>query len=162
MKSTGQHPQPAGALVQVAGHFQALVKGKPFITKGLSGLVCLRSELDAARSSDIWKIHAAGQVAAHRTMIGFYIDRALGPGTYDLVGNEQIKTIYHLTPKRMATIFHSRDLQFGSMTLLECNLDTRRLRGTFEFSIPALGFEVRDGAFDLLCQVADGVRASLE
>lgn len=151
MKDSTHLPPSSGHPAQAQGHLHALVNGKPFITQTLSGLACLRPELSGARELRIWKIHAIGKVAHRRTMLGFFIDQALQPGTYDLVGNERLTAIYHLTPKQVARVYHSCDFQVGSVTLLECNVETGRLRGTFEFAISAIEFTVSAGEFELLC-----------
>ncbi len=132
-------------------HFSATVDGKPFVTTRLSGVMCLRPELAGARSQRIWKIHASGQVGRRRTILGFFIDQTLAPGTYDLVRNERLTAIYHLIARQTVPVYHSRDFQQGSVTLLECNVETGRLRGIFEFSMSAINFSVSDGEFDLLC-----------
>jgi hypothetical protein len=131
--------------------FRASVNTKPFLTTRLSGLSCLRPELVGARTHRIWKIHAEGQVARHRTMMGLFIDQTLEPGTYDLVRNDRITAVYHRTPKQVAQVYHSRDFQRGSLTLLEFNPVTGRLRGTFEFAMSAIGFDVSGGEFDVMC-----------
>lgn len=133
------------------GHFHARVNDKRFITRHLSGSVCLRCELTGPRTHRIWKIHAVGTVSWRRTVIGLFIDQSLRPGTYDLIGSDRLTAVYHLTPRRIAQVYHSRDFQQGSVTLLECNVDTGRLRGTFEFAMSAIGFRVSGGEFDLGC-----------
>lgn len=132
--------------------FEAQVNGKAFISTHVSALACLRTELEGARSCRIWKIHAVGKVAGRRTVFGFFMDQTLTPGSYDLVRDARLTVVYHLTPKQHAQVFHSRDFQAGTLTLLDCNGDTGRLRGTFEFAMPAVGFVVSSGAFDLLCR----------
>jgi hypothetical protein len=131
--------------------FYASVNNRPFLTSTVNGLSCLRPELTGARTHAIWKIHAVGQVARRRTVVGLFIDQALQPGTYDLVNDERITAIYHLTPAQVARIYHSRDFDRGSVTLLECNAQTGRLRGTFEFAMPWIDFTVSEGMFDLVC-----------
>ncbi|SER07184.1 hypothetical protein SAMN03159444_03166 [Pseudomonas sp. NFACC02] len=131
--------------------FYASVNNRPFLASNVSGLSCLRPELTGARTHAIWKIHAVGQVARRRTVLGLFIDQTLQPGTYNLVTDERITAIYHLTPAQMARIYHSRDFQQGSVTLLECNQETGRLRGTFEFAMPWIDFSVSEGMFDLVC-----------
>lgn len=140
--------------------FSALVNDKPFITTRLQGLACLRSELEGVQTHRIWKIHATGKVANRRTVFGFFIDQSLKPGTYDLVRNERVSAVYHLTPRQQALVFHSRDFQDGTLTLLECDVETGRLRGTFAFSIPAIDFNVTRGHFNLLCNASQGTSAS--
>ncbi|WP_341958881.1 hypothetical protein [Pseudomonas sp. RC10] len=137
--------------------FSAVVNGKPFITTRLQGIACLRSELEGVQTRQIWKIHATGKVAHRRTVFGFFIDQSLQPGTYDLVRNERVSAVYHLTPKQQAMVFHSRDFQDGTLTLLECNVETGRLRGTFEFSIPAIDFNVTRGEFNLVCRAGKAI-----
>lgn len=129
MKNPLPLPRARVHLPAAKGHFGALINDKHFLTTSLNGVSCLRPELIGVRTCRIWKIHAVGQVARHRTLFGLFIDHALVPGVYDLAGNERITVIYHLTPKRMSTIVHSRDVQQGRMTLLECGADSRRLRG---------------------------------
>lgn len=141
------------------GNFRALINDKPFTTTRLQGILCLRSELVGARTQKIWKIHATGKVAHRRTVFGFFIDQSLRPGTYDLVRNERLTAVYHLTPRQQALVYHSRDFQEGCVTLLECNTRTGRLRGRFEFSMSAIDFTVSRGEFDLRCRsgkVLDG------
>jgi hypothetical protein len=36
------------------------------------------------------------------------------------------------------------------VTLLECDAQHKRLRGTFQMSMPRAGLEITDGSFDLL------------
>jgi hypothetical protein len=143
--------QPASPTRPRPDIFRAFVNTKPFVASRLSGLSCLRPELSGARTHRIWKIHAEGQVARHRTMLGLFIDQTLEPGTYDLVRNDRITVVYHRTPKQVVQVFHSRDFQCGSVTLLEFNSDTGRLRGTFEFAMSAIGFDVSGGEFDVVC-----------
>lgn len=144
-------PQPASSTSPRPDIFRAFVNSKPFMASRLSGLSCLRPELCGARTHRIWKIHAEGQVARHRTMLGLFIDQTLEPGTYDLVRNDRITVVYHRTPKQVLQVFHSRDFQRGSLTLIEFKPDTGRLRGTFEFSMSAIGFDVSGGEFDVVC-----------
>lgn len=146
---TGGHRRPPHTSTR--GEFRALVNGRPFLTTQVSAVSCLRSELKGPCSHTIWKIHVVGKVCYRRTVIGFFIDHSLPPGTYDLVGNDKLTAVYHLTPKQRAQIFHSRDFECGSMTLLECNAQTGRIRGHFEFAIPAIDFSVSRGTFDLVC-----------
>jgi hypothetical protein len=49
----------------------------------------------------------------------------------------------------MARVYHSRYFQTGELTLLECNPDTRRLRGTLEFGMSSINFKLAQGAFNL-------------
>ncbi|MFK3796189.1 hypothetical protein [Pseudomonas sp. NPDC088444] len=132
--------------------FQALVNGKPFLPQTVDALSCLQTELEGARNRKIWKIHAVGKVAYRRTVFGLFLDPSLEPGTYDLVRDDRLTVIYHLTPKQSAQVYHSQDFQEGSLTLLECNGAKGRLRGSFEFAIPAVGFAVSCGEFDVLCR----------
>lgn len=132
--------------------FEAQVNGKAFISTGLSAWACLRTELEGSRSYKIWKIHAVGKVAGRRTVFGLFMDQTLPLGTYDLARDARLTVVYHLTPKRHAQVFHSRDFQQGTLTLLDGNGDTGRLRGTFEFAVPAIGFGVSGGVFDLVCR----------
>ena len=132
--------------------FQALINGKPFMPQRLHALSCLQTELEGTRNRKIWKLHAVGKVAYRRTVFGIFIDQSLEPGTYDLVRDDRLTVIYHLTPRQTAQVFHSHDFQEGSLTLLECEGDAGRLRGRFEFAIPAVGFFVSCGDFDLLCR----------
>ncbi|MDH0745396.1 hypothetical protein N5D61_03425 [Pseudomonas sp. GD03842] len=134
-----------------ANRFQALVNGKPFQAQSLSGLACLQTELEGVRTRNIWKIHAVGKVGCRRTLFGLFLDRSLEPGTYDLLRNDRLTVIYHLTPKQSSQVYHSRDFQQGSLNLIECPGATGRLRGAFEFAIPAVGFAVTRGEFDVLC-----------
>ena len=134
------------------GVFHALVNDRPFLTTRVSAVSCLRAELKGPCEHPIWKIHAVGKVCYRRTIIGFFIDDSLQPGTYDLVANEGLTAVYHLTPKQLAQVYHSRDFESGSVRLLECNAQTGRIRGHFEFAIPAVGFRVSEGMFDLVCQ----------
>jgi hypothetical protein len=143
--------QPASPIFPRPDIFRACVNTKPFLTTRLSGLSCLRPELVGARTHRIWKIHAEGHVGRHRTMLGLFIDQTLEPGSYDLVRNDRITAVYHRTPKQVAQVYHSRDFQRGSVTLLEFNPDTGRLRGTFEFAMSAIGFDVSGGEFDVVC-----------
>jgi hypothetical protein len=132
--------------------FYAQVNGKPFLTARLTGLTCLRSELESVQTCKIWKIHAMGKVAYRSTAFGFFIDQSLTPGAYDLARDERLAAVYHLAPKKVAQVYHARDFQEGRLTLLECNLETGRLRGTFEFAISAIGFKVSAGEFDVQCR----------
>jgi hypothetical protein len=136
----------------LSGQFGAMINGRQFVTTALSGTRCLRTELSGMRTRKIWNVQAVGQVARQRTMIGLYIDQVLTPGTYDLVHNERLGAVYHLTPPQFSQIYHSQDFQKGSVTLLECDTETGRLRGTFEFSMSAIGFKVTQGEFDLMCE----------
>jgi hypothetical protein len=138
-----------------SGTFNATVNGKPFLTTALTGTRCLRPELSGMRTRHIWNLHVAGQVARRRTMIGFFIDQVLTPGTYDLVGNDHLSVVYHLTPRQFARVYHSQHFQQGRVTLLECDTQTGRLRGTFDFAMSATGFKVADGEFDLVCETAN-------
>ncbi len=159
MKDSNQTALPT--LADAPNHFSAVVCGKPFVTTALSGLLCLRPELMGVRNRSIWKIHAAGHVARRRTILGLFIDQTLEPGTYDLVRNDRLTAVYHLTPPKVAQVYHSRDFQHGSVTLLECNVETGRLRGTFEFAMSAINFKVCEGEFDLLCPPQESTRASI-
>lgn len=153
MKTT-HLPPSAAPQADARSRFSALVNNKPFTLSLLQGLSCLRSELVGVRTHKIWKIHATGKVAHRRTVFGFFIDQSLQPGTYDLVRNERLTAVYHLTPRQQAQVYNSRDFQQGSLTLLECNPETGRLRGTFEFSMSAIDFTVSQGEFDLYCCTA--------
>jgi hypothetical protein len=133
----------------VAGQFQAMINDKPFLAASVTGRSCWRSELRHKPSRRIWKILATGHVARHGTSIGLFIDQTLVPGTYDLVDNPKISVVYHRTPRQIARVYHSRHFQTGSLTLLECDPDTRRLRGTFEFGMSSIDFKVTAGAFNL-------------
>jgi len=144
------------------GHFSARINGTPFITTDLSGVSCLRPELTGARSQRIWKLHAVGKVGPHRTALGLFIDQTLTAGIYDLVRNDRLTAVYHLTPKQVAQVFHSRDFAQGRVRLLECNPDTGRLRGSFEFGIPAMNFSVSRGEFDLLCPREEDILALIK
>lgn len=151
MENSTHLPHSPLRLPAVEGHFNAVVNARQFLTTHLSAVWCLRPELDGVRTHSIWKVHAVGQVASRRTVFGLFIDRMLKPGTYDLVANDRLTVVYHLTPRRIAQVYHSRDFQQGSLTLLACEIETGRLKGTFEFAIPAIGFEVTDGQFELIC-----------
>ena len=144
------------------GHFAAVVNGRPWSLTQVTGIACKRAELEGMRTRNIWKIHAVGQVRQRRTVIGFFIDQVLVPGTYDLVRNDRLTAVYHLTPRQVATVYHSRDFQEGSVTLHECDVETGRVRGTFEFAIPAMGFRVSQGEFDLVCLGGDSVARSAD
>lgn len=139
-----------------SGRFSAMINDKPFLTTSLTGLSCLRPELVGARTCRIWKINVVGQVARHRTMLGLFIDQTLQPGTYDLVCDDRVSAVYHLTPPQLSQVYHSQNFQSGSVTLLECNAETGRLRGTFEFGMSAINFKVSAGEFDLVCDRDDG------
>lgn len=141
-------------------HFYAQVNGKPFLTTRLCGRSCLRSELVGVRTCKIWKIHAVGKVAHHRTVLGMFIDQSLGPGTYDLVQDERLSVIYHVTPRQFAQLYHSRDFETASVTLLECDVQTGHLRGTFEIDMPSAGLLIADGQFDVWCTQAATPEAS--
>jgi hypothetical protein len=156
---TDSTPQTAPS---ARGHFSARINGTPLITTDLSGMSCLRPELTGARSQRIWKIHAVGKVGPHRTALGLFIDQTLAPGIYDLVRDERLTAVYHLTPKRVAQVFHSRDFAQGRVRLLRCNADTGRLRGSFEFGIPAMNFKVSRGEFDLLCPREEDILALIK
>lgn len=146
-------PSSSGACsAHSSDRFQAKVNGKPFLSHRLRAMACLRTELEGTRNCKIWKIHAVGKVGKYRTVFGFFIDQSLEPGTYDLVNDSRLAVIYHRTPKRCAQVFHSRDFQTGSLTLLACNDGSECLRGTFEFGIPDIGFNVTSGEFDLQCR----------
>lgn len=160
MENITHLPSPGFPRDSGQGHFHALINNKPFTTTDLQGLLCLRSELVGQRTCRIWKIHATGKVAHRRTVFGFFIDQSLEPGTYDLVRNERLTAVYHLTPKQQAQVYHSRDFQHGSVTLIECNAETGRLRGTFEFSMSAIDFTVSHGEFDLRCSPGKDLAAS--
>lgn len=136
---------PIGA----AGHFHALVNGKPFIATSVIALSCWRAELGRAPSRRIWKIIASGNVARKGTSIGIYIDQSLTPGVYDLINNHKISIVYHLTPRVIAKVYHSRHFQTGCLELQECAEQTKRLRGLFEFGLSSISFEVTSGAFDV-------------
>ncbi|UZJ62173.1 hypothetical protein OKW98_10885 [Pseudomonas sp. KU26590] len=142
-----QRPQAPAAL----GTFSATVNGHPFITHSLSAMACLRPGRSDPLTCRIWKILATGTVRRHRTMIGLFIDETVQPGSYNLLRNEQITVIYHLTPTRMAKIYHSRDLQQGNLTLLGCDAAAGALHGNFEFAVPTKNFHVTEGLFDLVC-----------
>lgn len=137
-------------------HFEALVNGRPFVCSRVDGRFCLRAELDSARRRRIWKINATGRVGNDGTTFGVFIDHSLAPGIHDLKGNALLTVIYHLTPKRMSRIYHSAYFQQGSITLLECAAGGR-LRGTFHFAIPAAGFWVSEGVFDVACADDRGI-----
>lgn len=130
----------------------ATINGKIFIPSDLTALACLRSELAGARTQKIWKLHAVGKVGHRRTVLGLFIDQSLGPGTYDLVRDERLSVVYHVTPRQFHQIFHAHDFQSGTVTLLECSVETGHLRGTFEINMPAADLEVTDGSFDVHCQ----------
>jgi hypothetical protein len=132
--------------------FSAQVNGKRFVATHVTGLSCLRAELVGARKQKIWKINAVGQVGKRRTMFGLFIAQTLQPGLHSLVRNDEVSAVYHVTPRQFLQVYHSRDFQSGSVTLLECNAKTGRLRGTFEFGMSAIDFSVLDGEFDLVCQ----------
>jgi hypothetical protein len=144
-----QRPQAPAA----RGTFSAIVNGHPFITHRLSAMACLRPGRSDPLTCRIWKILATGTVRRHRTMIGLFIDQTVQPGSYNLLRNEQITVIYHLTPTRMAKIYHSRDLQQGNLTLLGCDATSGQLNGNFEFAVPTKDFHVTDGLFDLVCDL---------
>lgn len=129
--------------------FQALINGKPFLAASVTGWSCWRSELQQKPTCRIWKILATGHVARHGTSLGLFIDQTLEPGTYDLVDNPRISIVYHRTPRQFARVYHSRHLQTGRLTLLECNFETRCLRGTFEFGMSSVNFDVTHGTFNL-------------
>ena len=133
------------------GTFSATVNGHPFITHSLSAMACLRPGREDPRTCRIWKILATGTVRRHRTMIGLFINESVPSGCYNLLRNEQITVIYHLTPTRMARIYHSRDLQQGNLTLLGVDAKSGQLQGNFEFAIPSEDFLLTDGLFDLVC-----------
>lgn len=132
-----------------AERFQMLVNGKPFVANSITGRSCWRAELASTPSRRIWKILASGRVARQGTSIGLYIDQSLTPGVYDLVDNTLISVVYHLTPRKVARVLHSRAFQRGRLALLECDPSTQRLRGTFDFSLPSSDFHVTAGKFDL-------------
>ncbi|HEY0288974.1 MAG TPA: hypothetical protein VGC62_18520 [Pseudomonas sp.] len=132
-----------------AGQFQAVINDKPFVANRIMGRSCWRSELRGTPRRRIWKILASGHVARQGTSIGFYIDQTLTPGTYNLVDNFDISVVYHLTPRQVARVYHSRHLQMGSLALLQCDQESRRLRGTFDFGMSSIKFHVTAGTFDL-------------
>jgi hypothetical protein len=135
--------------------FSATINGKSFTPDDLTAFSCLRAELEGPRTHRIWKIHAVGKLAHHRTVLGMFIDQSLEPGTYDLVNDERVSVIYHVTPRQFSQLYHSRDFLTGSVTLLECDAQSGRLRGSFAISMPHVGLEITAGGFDLLCvQVA--------
>jgi len=140
---------PCSNVPCAAESFQALVNDKPFCAGRVAGWSCWRSELQHKPTRRIWKILAIGQVARHGTSLGLYLDQTLEPGTYDLVDNPRISIVYHMTPRQFARVYHSKYFQTGHLTLLECNADTRRLRGTFEFGMSSIDFRVSQGAFNL-------------
>lgn len=131
--------------------FSATINAKPFTLTELTAYSCLRAELAGQRTHKIWKIHAVGKAAHHRTVLGMFIDQNLGPGTYDLVNDERLSAIYHVTPKQFSQLYHSRDFRTGTVTLLECNTRTGHLRGAFEIDMPHAGLTITDGQFDLHC-----------
>jgi hypothetical protein len=131
-------------------HLSATINGKPVVFSQVSAVACLRCELEAAGNRAIWKIHAVGKVAHRRTVMGLFIDQSLAPGTYDLVNDEHLAMVYHVTPRQFFQLYHAHDFQSGCVTLLECDAQHKRLRGTFQMSMPRAGLEITDGSFDLL------------
>jgi hypothetical protein len=136
-------------VLSLAEQFQAMVNGKPFVAASVTAWSCWRAELRHKPNRRIWKVLATGHVTRHSTSIGLFIDQTLGPGTYDLVNNPCISVVYHRTPRQMARVYHSRYFQTGELILLECNPDTRRLRGTLEFGMSSINFKLAQGAFNL-------------
>lgn len=149
MKESKNLPTGATYRLTAAGNFQALINDKPFIATSVVALSCWRAELGDAPNRRIWKIIATGNVARQGTSIGIYIDQSLTPGTYNLINNHTISVVYHLTPRQVAQIYHSRHFQTGCLELQECNEQTKRLRGTFEFGLSSISFKVTSGAFDV-------------
>ncbi|MFJ4145351.1 hypothetical protein [Pseudomonas sp. NPDC089734] len=134
------------------GHFKVNVNRTPLQVSSLLGRLTLRPELSQTPSHWIWKVIADGKVGHKRTSIGLFFDKDLEPGTYDLIGNERIKVVYNETPHWQSVIYHSAHFQAGLFTLIESDPQKQRLQGLFNFSIPAIDFEVTDGAFEVYCQ----------
>ena len=152
MKGSTSTPTRSG--ISKACELSASINGKPFTPRQLSAYSCLRPELTGKRSLKIWKIHAVGKVAHHRTVLGMFIDQSLEPGTYDLVQDERVSAIYHVTPRQFAQLYHSRDFEKGAVTLIECDVETGHLRGTFAIDMPSAGLLIADGQFDVWCTQA--------
>lgn len=133
----------------LAEQFQATVNGKSFVATSVTAWSCWRTELRHKPNRRIWKMLVTGHVARQGTSIGLFIDQTLGPGTYDVVSNPGISVVYHRTPRQIARVYHSRYFQTGELTLLECDPDTQRLRGTLEFGMSSINFKLAQGAFDV-------------
>ncbi|MFJ3520980.1 hypothetical protein ACIPO9_00725 [Pseudomonas sp. NPDC090203] len=158
----GSTGTPTHSASNTACELSATINGKPFTPGQLSAFSCLRPELTGKRSHKIWKIHAVGKVAHRRTVLGMFIDQSLEPGTYDLVRDERLSAIYHVTPRQFAQLYHSQDFEKGSVTLLECDVQTGHLRGTFHIDMPSAGLLIADGQFDVWCTQAAAAEASAE
>jgi len=149
MKESKNLPAAVAYPPTAAGHFQALINDKPFIATSVIALSCWRAELGDAPSRRIWKIIATGNVARQGTSIGIYIDQSLTPGPYELINNHKISVVYHLTPRQVAQVYHSRHFQTGCLEIQECTQQTKRLRGAFEFGLSSISFRVTSGTFDV-------------
>lgn len=134
------------------GTFQAQINQHPFLVTSVAAGLKLRPELSQVPDHWIWRVVADGKVGSKRASIGLFIDYDLGPGTYRLPSDPRVKVVFSQTPHGRSVIYHSAQLQAGRITLIEADVANLRLKGTFEFSISAVGFAVTQGAFDLLCR----------
>lgn len=134
------------------GSFQVLINQKPFTVSSLLACLTLRPELSTVPSQWIWKVIASGKVGRKQASIGLFFDLDLPLGTHDLLANELIKVVYNQAPNSQNIIYHSGHIQAGQLTLLEVDVNAKRLKGQFGFSISAMDFAVTEGEFDLHCQ----------
>ncbi|MFH7422896.1 hypothetical protein RA276_30570, partial [Pseudomonas syringae pv. tagetis] len=63
-----------------------------------------------------------------------------------------MNVIYKETLHRKNTLYHSAHFHGGTLTLLEDNPCTLRIRGVFGFSMSSINLEVTDGAFEVYCR----------
>lgn len=134
------------------GSFQAKVDQHTFNVTSVLTRLTLRPELSKTPNQWVWKIIAEGKVNRLRTSIGLFFDQDLPPGHYNILGNPLVSFVCTQASRSKSVIYHSGHLQAGYLTLLEADINTRRLRGEFGFSISAVDFAVTDGAFDVLYQ----------
>ncbi|MFA0927292.1 hypothetical protein RA263_05695 [Pseudomonas syringae pv. tagetis] len=135
-----------------ASRFAASINRQSFKTLSLTGRLTLQPEPGNATARWVWKVIVDGKVGNNRTTIGLFLDGDLESGEHDLIDHPQINVIYNETLHRKNTLYHSAHFQGGTLTLLEANPCTLRIRGVFGFSMSSINLEVTDGAFDVYCR----------
>ena len=133
------------------GLFQAQINQQPFVVTSMTAGLTLRPELAQIPNHWIWRVVAEGRVGSKRASIGLFMDYDLAPGTYRLPVDSRVRVVFSQTPHGRSVIYHSAQFQAGRITLIEADVASLSLKGTFEFGISAVGFAVTGGRFDLLC-----------